>query len=59
MPEEAIRILYGMQGLNVIGADTVCMIPSKDNPNNITALTSAVIMFEQICLIADYLRTSS
>ena len=54
---EAIRILQGMRGLNVIGADVVCMVPTKDNPNQITALNATAIMFEQLCLIVEYLRT--
>ena len=54
--DEAVGILQGMQGLNVIGGDVVCMIPSKDSPNQITAFASTAIMFEQISLIADSLR---
>jgi len=52
---EAMRVLQGLRGLNVIGADVVCLMPTKDNPNNITSINAAVIMFEQICLIADRL----
>ncbi len=40
----------------MIGGDVVCIIPTKDNPNNITSMNGMVLMFEQICLIADYLR---
>ena len=53
---EAIRILQGMRGLNVIGADVVCMVPTKDNPNQITALNATAILFEQLCLIVDYVK---
>jgi guanidinopropionase len=53
---EAIRTLQGMRGLNVIGADVVCMVPTKDNPNQITALNATAIMFEQLCLIVDYVK---
>lgn len=53
---EAIEILHGLRGLNIIGADIVCPMPTVDNPNQITALTGSVLMFELLCLIADYLR---
>ena len=53
---EAIGILQGMRGLNVIGADVVCMVPTKDNPNQITALNATAILFEQLCLIVAYLK---
>jgi len=28
-------------------------MPTKDSPNQITAMTAAAIMFEMICLIAE------
>ncbi|MGH8702857.1 MAG: arginase family protein, partial [Burkholderiales bacterium] len=52
---EAVRILRGLRGLNIVGGDVVCMVPSKDNPNLITAMNSMVLMYEFICLIAHYL----
>ncbi|MBT4890546.1 MAG: agmatinase [Rhodospirillales bacterium] len=52
---EAMRVLQGLRGLNVIGADVVCLMPTKDNPNNITSINASIIMFEQISLIADRL----
>ena len=39
----------------MIGGDVVCIVPSKDHPNNITSLNGMVVMFEQIALIADRL----
>ena len=53
---EIIEIFHGMRGLNVIGADIVCMVPSKDTEAKITAMTAMVLMFEMIALIADYVR---
>lgn len=50
--DEAVGLLQGLRRLNIIGADVVCMVPSKDSPNQITALTSTAVMFEQISLIA-------
>ena len=32
------------------------MIPTKDNPNNITAMNAMALMFEMLSLIADYLH---
>ena len=49
---EATRVLQGLKGLNIIGADIVCLMPTKDSPNQITAQVAMVMMFELICLIA-------
>jgi guanidinopropionase len=56
---EAMKVLQGLRGLNIVGADVVCLMPTKDNPNNITSINASVILFEQICLIADCLKESS
>ena len=56
---EAIQILQGLRGKNLIAADIVCPMPTVDNPNQITALTGSVLMFELLCLIGDYLRGRS
>ena len=55
---EATGVLQGMRGMNVVGADMVCMMPTKDNPNKITAMNAMVVVFEQVCLIADYLNSN-
>jgi len=34
------------------GGDVVCMMPTKDSPNQITTMTAAAIMFEMIWLTA-------
>jgi guanidinopropionase len=36
----------------MIGGDVVCLMPTKDSPNQITAQMAMVMMFEIICLIA-------
>ncbi len=56
---EAMRVLQGLRGLNIVGADVVCLMPTKDNPNHITSINASVILFEQICLIADRLAEGS
>ena len=53
---ECMEIFHGMRGLNVIGADIVCMIPSKDTAAKITSMTAMVLMFEMIALITDYIK---
>jgi guanidinopropionase len=37
----------------VIGADIVCMIPTKDTAARITSMTAMALMFEFIALISD------
>jgi len=49
---EATRLLQGLKGLNIIGGDVVCLMPTKDSPNQITAQVAMVMMFELTCLIA-------
>jgi guanidinopropionase len=49
---EATRLLQGLKGMNIIGGDVVCLMPTKDNPNQITAQMAMVMLFEIICLIA-------
>lgn len=51
--KEAIRIVQGMRGMDVIGADVVELMPSVDSPNSMTAQNATRIGFELICLIAD------
>ena len=56
---EAIEILQGLRGCDIVGADVVCPMPTVDNPNQITALTGTVLMFEMLSLMADNLRPDS
>jgi guanidinopropionase len=49
---EATRLLQGLKGLDIIGADVVCLMPTKDSPNHITAQMAMVMMFELTTLIA-------
>jgi guanidinopropionase len=57
--DEANRLLRGLRGLDVIGGDVVCLMPTKDAPNNITAMVAAHIAFEQVSLIADRLAAAA
>ena len=49
--EEAKALLQCVKSKNVIGGDVVCLMPTKDSPNNITAMVAASIMFEIISVI--------
>ena len=51
--DEAVGLVRAVRGMNIIGGDIVCMMPTKDSPNHITALTAGSIMFEMIAMIAE------
>lgn len=51
-----MRLLRCVRGKNVIGRNVVCLMPTKDHPNQITAHTAAAIMFEIVSLVADCFR---
>ena len=55
---EAMRMLQGLRGCNVVGGDVVCLMPTKDAPNQITAMNAMVVMFEIVCLMADRMRAA-
>ena len=57
--DEAMGLLRAARGLNIIGGDVVCMMPTKDSPNNITALTASAVMFEMISMIAENIGRSA
>ena len=54
--DEVMRLLRSVRGKNVIGGDVVCLMPTKDHPNRITAHTAAAVMFEIVALVADGFR---
>ena len=51
--DEVMRLLRCVRGKNVVGGDVVCLMPTKDHPNQITAHTASAIMFEIVSLVAD------
>ena len=55
--DEAVGILHAVRGMNIVGGDVVCMMPTKDHRNQITALTAMSVMFEMICMIAENAST--
>ena len=51
--DQAVELVQSVRGLNVVGGDVVCLMPTKDSPNKITSMVTMAIMFEMISLIAD------
>lgn len=50
---DAQRMLRGLRGLTIVGADVVEVSPPFD-PSGGTALVGATMMFEMLCVIADH-----
>ena len=50
---QAVQLLQSVRGLNIIGGDVVCLMPTVDSPNKQTARVAACVMFELLSLIAD------
>ena len=53
---EAKTLIQSVKNKNVIGGDVVCLMPTKDQKNNITSMVAASIMFEIISLISVSLK---
>jgi len=51
---EALQMIRGLSGLNVIGGDVVEVAPPFD-PSGATALVGATMMFEILCVAAESL----
>lgn len=49
---EALQVVRGLSGLNIIGADVVEVSPPFD-PTGATALVGATMMFELLCITAE------
>lgn len=54
--DEAVELLHSVRGLNIVGGDVVCIMPTNDSPNNITATGAAAVMFEMISMIAENVK---
>lgn len=54
---EALRLIRGLRGLNIIGGDVVEVAPPFDQTGN-TALVGATLMFEILCLMAQAVADS-
>jgi guanidinopropionase len=51
--DEANQLLRGLRGLDVIGGDFVCLMPTKDNAANTSSMAAAAVAFEIVALCAD------
>jgi len=49
---EALKMLRGLRGLDLIGGDVVEVSPPFDHTGN-TAIVGATMMFEILCLLAE------
>ena len=54
--DEARKLIQSLKGKNVVGGDVACLMPTKDSPNQITAMVASAIMFEIISLISINLK---
>ncbi len=54
--DEAVELLHAVRGMNIIGGDVVCMMPTKDSPNQITALRAGAVLFEILAMMCENLR---
>lgn len=54
--DEVLRLMRSIRGLNIIGGDVVCLMPTKDSPNQQTAHVASVVMFEILSLVADAMK---
>jgi agmatinase len=50
-PREAIAIIRGLAGIDIIGGDVVEVAPEYDPTTN-TAQVAAQILFELLCLVS-------
>lgn len=57
--DEAVELLHAVRGLDIVGGDVVCMMPTKDSPNKITALTATAVMFEMISMLAENVASAA
>lgn len=53
---ELFRFMNKLRGLDIVGADIVCICPPLDNPGQITALTASELMLQFVSHIADVRR---
>jgi agmatinase len=50
--DEALRLVRGLAGLDLVGCDLVEVSPPFDGPGQITSLLAANLLFEMVCVIA-------
>ena len=57
--DEAVELMHAVRGMNIIGGDVVCLMPTKDSPNQITSMVATAVMFEMISMIAEIIPQPS
>jgi guanidinopropionase len=55
--DEVCSIIRALKDKKIIGGDVVCLMPTKDSPNNITSFVASSIAFEMIALIANNFKS--
>ena len=50
--DEALRLVRGLAGLDLVGCDLVEVSPPFDGPGQITSVLAANLLFEMVCVIA-------
>jgi guanidinopropionase len=56
---ELFALLNKLRGLDLVGADIVCMCPPLDNPAQVTALTASELMLQFVSHVADRRASTS
>ena len=51
--DEAVELVRSARGMNIVGGDVVCLMPTKDHRNHQTSLVAGAVMFEMISMIAE------
>ena len=51
--DEARELLHAVRGMNIVGGDVVCLMPTKDHPNHMTSLVAGSLMFEMLSMMAE------
>ena len=49
--DEVRKLIQSLKGKNIIGGDVACLMPTKDNPNQITSMVASAVMFENYFLL--------
>ena len=56
---QAQKIIRGMRGMDLVGADFVCFVPRKDCASEITAFSASAIMHEALTIMAEVVAAAS
>ena len=51
--DEAMALLHAVRRMNIVGGDVVCLMPTRDHNNMITARVAAAVMFEMVAMMAE------